>query len=308
MGDEEGKAKQEVSESNGGGASKAIVVFLGLCYAVGLLTFNLFLHSHGITDFTLVRPRAILTGAIVIGSLSLIAFGPITGIAKIAEAPSRKLHRVFGLITKLVLPLLALVPLCWRIEHHNVYSWEAIDRLRPERVLFAAAQFYLASCASAVLAVQVVRIYPFVVGHGTFVRMANAWGKLIIYSTALVVAVAWYINTFAGFVYMDIPRQFGGGEPDNLRFEIRQEFVPDVKAIGVPFVPSTNITFPLTVIHETDDSFFFVLNYHYHERNPQGMIIQPLGKTTATLGKKAIESSMVEKWGLVEAVQLQFKP
>ena len=57
-------------------------LWVALVYGTGLAMNNVFLDRVGIHDFSLIKPKAIFTGAIVLGSIALISAGPLFVIAR----------------------------------------------------------------------------------------------------------------------------------------------------------------------------------------------------------------------------------
>ena len=56
--------------------TKLVVGITGVCYALGLLTTNLYLTRFGLTDFSVLRPKSVFTGAWVLAVL-LIGSSPV---------------------------------------------------------------------------------------------------------------------------------------------------------------------------------------------------------------------------------------
>ncbi len=128
--------------------------------------------------------------------------------------------------------------------------------------------------------------------------MAKDWTKVIICSAFLMVAVAWYISTFSTEVYRVVPQQFGGGLPEELRFEIKPESVTAMKEIRIDFVPNTAITKALRVIHETDDTFSVLVWYEFNRIEKESST----RLTSVTLSKRIMDGYIREFPGLDDAL------
>ncbi len=300
-------ATARASEKANEDGSKAGAALLAVVYATGLVTTNVFLYGHGISDFSVLKPRAIFTGAIVLCSLALFAFMPTLIISNVAK--NRGVSKAWSpydflpLVGKLLTPLVIGVAVCWVIRGMRVdyavgkYWLSSRDRLFYS--FLAALQFYFAATISAVLTVQSVRSYRFAVDKSSFSGMANRWALFTFWGTALLLAVLWYIAVFAGFAYIVIPQQFGGGRPESFRLKIKQDSVPDVKGLGIKFLKGTNITEPLDVIHESDDFISVVIAYPF---GAQGGEFEASIPTTLRLEKNLVEASIVDYFDLGAAL------
>lgn len=102
-----GEKKEAESE-----AGKLGLVF-GLIYGTGLATANVFLAQYGTRDFSLLKPKAIFTGAIVLGTIALISAGPMNLISRYIDHPEiRKRwnkHNLGAVALRLLLPFVVLL-------------------------------------------------------------------------------------------------------------------------------------------------------------------------------------------------------
>src|SRR5580698_7445327 len=70
---DKGRSQFDLGALSGFGAAAA-----ALAYATGTLTINIYLHQLGITDFSLAKPKLILTGVVVLLTFLLLALFPIS--------------------------------------------------------------------------------------------------------------------------------------------------------------------------------------------------------------------------------------
>jgi hypothetical protein len=223
-----------------------------------LLTTNAFLRPHGLSDFSVLRPKAVLTGAIVVGSLSVIAIYPARVVALFIhgfELPFDKKPSLFKKAQQLIVPWLVLVLSLWLMAAGSAKFLTSVEHLLGHNILIVATELYLSAVLVKVLGIQlirsVVRSKPF---QGDFIGIAFAWTKLAIWTTTLCVAVALYITVFVNNVYIHIPREYGGGKPDWIQFELHSDSAPVLSDLGTPFMPNSHTTYPLPVIYESEDS------------------------------------------------------
>jgi hypothetical protein len=57
--------------------SKYVAVSGAFAYAIGTLTVNIYLHELGITDFSLAKPKLILTGLVALLTFLLLSLFPV---------------------------------------------------------------------------------------------------------------------------------------------------------------------------------------------------------------------------------------
>jgi hypothetical protein len=304
MVDEE--ANQDASED----FPKRIALALGIAYAVGLITTNVFLYGYGISDFSLVRPKALFTGTAVIGSLTLISFWPTRMAARIIESgPSRNLKSVTIAVAKSLVSWILLVPVCWKVlalgnkfQLAPIFEpWGVRQYTQPISI---ATQLFVAACTVSILAIQVVRIYGVAASSQTFASIARDWAKLAIFSAMLVGAFAWYVAVFSKYIYVAIPNQFGGGRPDEIRLVIKSDAEESVSSLGIRFVGNSRVTEPLTVLHDSSDSISVYVLFLANQKTMPGSLItfEPI-PTAITVDKKAIDASIVDFPGLEDAIE-----
>jgi hypothetical protein len=251
-------------------------LFLLATYFVGIATTNVFLSSVGLTDFSLIRPRAIFTGALVVGSLALVAGGPtqVLGALFDQKHPVAKPFSTRFLAKSaamLVLPALAAVLLCWwgRIsgtENQPLAQYAqsvTVDdpRERLAGALAAGAQLYLASVLTSAFAIECLRSFRSVRGATSFPGIASRLSRLIVYLAGTVIGLAWYIHLFGTGAFATIPQAIGGGEPERKQLIVSGQSHDDLKALGVEFTQDGNgsLSRPLYVFYESDDFIAFVL-------------------------------------------------
>lgn len=97
-------------------ATKLIAFFTILFYIVGFLTTNLYLQQLGFSDFSLLKPRFILTGSLVVASIVLnlllissgyllISRNSIKALFKGKNGFFNKIGEIFNALLLLVIPL-----------------------------------------------------------------------------------------------------------------------------------------------------------------------------------------------------------
>jgi hypothetical protein len=302
-------ATPEKQESGGLEESpKAATLLLAVVYGAGLLTTNAFLRQHGISDFSLLKPKSLFTGALVVGSLCLIAYWPVLVLASLIEqgiVPRRTWRARLASAVKVLGPWLVLVAVCWgsagdRFSSLNNNWFTSGKDLGG--ILAAATFLYVEACGTAILAIQCGRFYRLATDKLSFVGMSQSWGKFLVFATALVIAFSFYVESFATTLYVVIPQQLGGGHPERLKFSVKSASVAEWKQLGIEFVPGTDITEGLDVIHESDSAFSVLIGYQFNQKKIKDGTETESAETTVTLGKTTINGFAVDFEGLDNAL------
>lgn len=242
----------------------------GLAYATGMLAVNIYLHQLGITDFSLAKPKLILTGVVVLLTFLLLALFPIfaalwiSGRRAAGGRTSRTPRRmVFLLLFPLFVLIAASACLCFRkpgLGQIAVWKvWELINTKHQTAfnssltTLVIAAAVYLPICLAAVSAFKATRLCNRAKSQATASQIVP---ERVYFPVALALAVIsfiGYIYIFSITFYPAISPAFGGGKPYLERFAIAEAERCQWQQLGIPFVDEhSNATAPLPVLHESD--------------------------------------------------------
>ena len=261
-----------------GELAKIGAVSAALAYAMGMLTINTYLHKLGITDFSLARPKLILTGVLVFLSFFLLALLPVFVAWRLADDGRPKRPRSCKILFLLFFPLLALfgasLYLCFGtigLGQITVWGiWELINQitvwvgwdLKKQRNLFTeilasvvvTAEVYFPICVAAGSAFVAARL-----SQRQKVKDDSSLNPEQIYlllSVALaIISVLGYMIIFSLTFYAAIPQAFGGGKPYFESFVIAEDGRCELQQLGIPFADGQpNVTKPLPVLHESDNT------------------------------------------------------
>lgn len=273
---------------------------MALAYGIGILTTNAFLHAHGITDFSLLKPKAIFTGAIVIGSLGLIGYFPMRLLGgNRDEHPKR-----YRILTEMFGPLFVLIPICWFLSLP-----EYVEKADPSPfgsptqfivVLTAAVGLYGGALITAGFASQVTKYYSAIAKKKEFAGFDRDWVKFILLASAQLCGLALYISSFANTIYINVPQQFGVRMPERFYFAAKPTGVTALMQVGVKFVPNTNITESMFVIYETTDSFSVLVDYHFDKVLSSEKDVRA---ATVTIDKSLIDARIQNIFDLRSAIE-----
>ena len=266
-----------VKDLNIGELTKIGAVSAALAYGMGMLTINTYLHKIGITDFSLAKPKLILTGVLVFFSFSLLALLPVFVAWRLAggDQPERTHSR--KILFLLFVPLLALfgasVYLCFGtigLGQITVWGiWELINQItgwlgwnqERQRNFFTevlasvvvTAEVYFPICVAAGSAVVAVRLFRQQKTQDN--SRLNPERLYLFLSIALaVISALGYMIVFSLTFYAAIPQAFGGGKPYFQSFVIAEDGRCQLQQLGIPFLDGQpNVTEPLPVLHESDN-------------------------------------------------------
>jgi len=246
--------------------TKVGAVAAALAYATGILTVNIYLHWFGITDFSFAKPKLVLTGTLVLVSLSLLCAGPtyvalemanpeqISQIsAKLKKVPLSVKRVLLSVIPPLVLLLIAdVVYLSEPPGLGQLLLWK-YPGLRVPLVIYALV--FLVS-GSAYVSSQLLK-------KATGTQRSHVIEMAIYLLGAVVlplVFVLFYIYIFALTLYPALPSAYGGGKPNFEKLVVAESGRCEMQQLGIPFDPKQhNVTVPLPVLHESESIIAAVL-------------------------------------------------
>jgi len=217
--------RERASNPGIGELTKIGAASAALAYGIGMLTINTYLHKLGISDFSLAKPKLILTGVLVILGFSLLGLLPIFVARRLADdgRPKRRNSRILWVL--LFLPLLFLfgasLYYCsekpglgqltvWEIHRHftGIGPHPAVLL----RSLTVTAEVYFPVCVAAVFACLAARLlHEHKTQHDSELSPERI-SALVLVALA-VVSVFGYMVVFSRTFYAAIPSAFGGGEP-----------------------------------------------------------------------------------------------
>lgn len=296
-------------ESGGlGEQSKLLALGVAVMYAAGLFATNAFLRQHEISDFSLLRPKALFTGALVVGSLGIIAFVPLHVVADLIDRRQNSIAittRFLGTFAiRLLAPWILLAAVLWISAADD--SSPLFDSFFGERrplliFLRVAGELYVAACTTATLAVASTVFFRRATEKISYVGMSKSWAKFVICAAGSLLGFACYVWVFATSLYPVIPQPLGGGRPEAVRFLIKSDAVPAVRQLGIYFVPGTNITERLPLIYESETTASVEVSYRIDlpVDKAKGEIARYFNpSTTVSLERSIVSAFIVDFVGL----------
>jgi hypothetical protein len=238
----------------------------GVAYAVGMITISIYLHQLGITDFSLAKPKLILTGVVVLLTFLLLMLFPLF-IARRILVRTEAISLPKGTVLLSLVPLIALIAASSYLGFREpklgqVAVWEVWEVLNVQRqnvltdsvaTFIIAAMVYLPICFAAVSACAAEQLFKRAKlgtnGHETFSSLVHF---SIVFAIAVFSMIV-YIYIFSLTFYPAISPAFGGGNPYYQLFVVTDEERHQWQELGIPFVDEvSNITCSLPVLHDSD--------------------------------------------------------
>lgn len=278
------RGKKEKREEESG----PLALWIALVYGTGLAMNNMFLSQFGINDFSLVKPKAVFSGAIVLGSIALISAGPLFVIARHIDRNPMRQHFFRNLrklrawlpayrgetvgprtyasaIARLVLPFVFLIVVqlldIERMEIHNGSHLKLIPTYLHPAFVWQTLEMYITSCCVATFSIQCVRRFRKMKGVVSFAGIANRFAILFLYLTATLLSLGAYMILFDDTFYPSIPSIFGGPSFQFAQFEMSKDAVEHLQNLGIQFSQThPTLTEDLEIVHESDDATYVFSN------------------------------------------------
>ncbi len=237
---------------------------LAFVYGTGLATNNLFLANYGLSDFSLLKPKAIFTGAVVLGSMVVICAGPMHFVSRYLDSRDPAWPQEYGsqtkplaILLKLILPFAAVMALFLAVA----FAPGSVTGQPSERsdhwllfTVFKAFLFFVSACTAAVCFIQALIAFRHLKSSGNFQGLASRLARTSLFFTGSLVSLAIYISLFVGNFYTALPGSVGGPGLEPVQFEVTQSDTEEWKQLGLQFEDNSRITQPVRVLLETEDT------------------------------------------------------
>jgi len=226
---------------------------LAACYVVGLLVVNTYLYQFGFSDFTLLRPKAVFTGAwvllliVVVGLPTVATFSSINMSDRDNSRWFRGNHEAVKRMSAAVLgPILLL-----SIVH---FAWgEYLGVGYMGRLLLS----FMSAGVEYVYAVVLVGILKFAFDtaprlNETKTRRLTSTAHMLFWLAAGTGMFAVFIIVFATDLYAGIPDQFGGGRPRMVRLLLSAEGASLARELGLETLLCTRQTERVEMVYASE--------------------------------------------------------
>lgn len=248
-----------------------------LCFVCGILITNIYLRQFGFSEFSLLRTRFILTGAILIfpfavlvGMCWIFVFltskhqRPVALLPMVNPSGHRRPIRTLLLFLALVVYALGFLILFYSyLLGMNIRDPGVIVFLAPLLAVAASLgilNFLDLLVIQAVLSKNEINVAKFQVPNITPSEwVVRSPGVVNLFSMSIfnLVALMAYLTTFATAIYPRIPEQVGGGQPKIVQFVLYEDRVSDGIAAGLEVKGLRSS--PLPLLWESDSMYLVSL-------------------------------------------------
>ena len=229
-------------------------------YILGLLSVNGYLFWLGVSDFTLVRPRFVYTGALIGATFLISAVGLGLGGSSIYEhwKQGMPIYHPLGIIVLLMtLPLpLAFLSVFFLRTNSCEYRGQEPCEASWGLALSLANRIYIVGIIAATLIVIGITLATIPARNRP---IALTYASSAYYLFGIVLVLAGYAAYFMATIYPMVPVQFGGGRPVAARLLISHTDVSSAKIMGLPFPPKGDLSNPVSIAYQGDQSYVIII-------------------------------------------------
>jgi hypothetical protein len=269
--------------------SKMMALLGILSYVVGLLGVNMYLYQLGVSDFSLWKPRFILTGFLAL-LLSVLGFVcPFLGAWYMFFGNEARV-KTRQVLTNNRIKIFLLRAFCsinfWSREFWKRWWIGLIFFLAPLIVFSFFAwtggsntpwtiglSMYASSLSVGILGAAIVyggrienrKVTPKLEP----LYRAGRTGLSCVFATLFFIL---FLALFAQYVFPVLPEQFGGGKPKQIRILFEKDSLLGAEQIGIPIMPNKQVSEPVNLLFEGTDSYIL--------RLPNNQVVQIDRKAT----------------------------
>jgi hypothetical protein len=187
-------------------------------YVLGLLAINGYLFSIGSTDFSLVRPRFVYTGALI------VTFALVYILIPVYFALYGRTHSILAAVflglfgcTGAVIILTGVL-----VFTNSSATGDAIKTI---------LNLYIVIILCGILPGIMILVYMNIKDDWTPLKIS----RLAAVATVAIAAIITYSLAFMLWVFPKLPDQFGGGRPTRVQLLIKKDEVDGVRSLGLLF-------------------------------------------------------------------------
>ena len=257
---------------------RSLAAVTAVFYVVGFLTTNAYLYQLGVSDFSLLRTRFVLTGVLTLAPLALAL---ITGVYVALDAT------VFigsiGRVKSAHLAVLADVAIPFAL-YFLLFSYVAGNE---PAVAARDAALLTVICAVIVLAlIATLTLYrrserkPLrrLIYRGdrvAYERFSERFGvpdavvETLIFALGGILLILTYLGIFGVHFYPILPEQLGGGRPRTAQLLVAANAVPAARELGIDVSVEAPLSGPVQVLWEGEETLVIRLPFPH-----QGSVVQ----------------------------------
>jgi len=228
---------------------KSLVLLAAVLYSLGLIATNLYLLSIGVSDFSSLRPKYMMTGFWVL-LMAFLTFLPALGVAlATVTRPGSKRTIFLNLI------------LCYVLALALFYAVNERVKAETNVVIVLVIIQIFATCMILIQLPSGKDVFP---GYARFVLIELAFASLIM------------PPMFARFFYPLIPEAVGGGKPTAAQIILGKDGFSFWKQAGliVPDIADSNVSGNVDVLYQSEHEIVIKASHKDGgQRNPRTIIL-----------------------------------
>lgn len=265
-------------------AIKLLGGLVALLYVTGVVTVNTYLYKLGVSNFDLLKPRFVFTGAIVIMSIVgtyLCVFQATKGLHAIINSFRNTISGTMNHWTDHFTYCLLLIigPFVWFSILTTWNSWALTKHNVWHSLSFYALALLVGGPAH--LAIAICRGKP-----EKEREMEDAkWFIALTAALFSVIVSASFITKFATEIYPRVPEQFGGGRPQTVKILLDKQFETPIGTLGIQFEDEQGLSKPVKVLFDGENTLVI--------EGPRNEIIQldkHITKALLVMGEQSAQS------------------
>jgi len=252
---------------------RSVAIVGALFYVLGFLTTNAYLYKLGVSDFSLLRTRFILTGVLTLAPLALALIGGIYAALDVTVYSSHTgltTRAYFWILADIALPFALYFTLFSVVAENDVIT-SARDAALLSAVCAVMVLALLASLAlyrkseRRPLSHLAYRGQPVIYDRFTErFGVPSAVVETMIFAVAGVVLFLAYIGLFGQYFYPTLPEQLGGGRPRVAQILVSGDAVPAVRELGLQVSEEAPLSPPVQLLWEGEESYVIRLPRPHH--------------------------------------------
>ena len=243
---------------------RSVAVVAGLFYVLGFLTTNSYLYKLGVSDFSLLRTRFILTGVLTLAPLALaLVWGIYAALDLSIYGGERGLskHATLWMLADVTVPFMLYFLLFAVVAENDV-----VTAARDAALLSLICALVVLALLSSLWLYRTSQRRP--LSHLIYRRHDVPYERFnarfgvpttvvetMTFGVGGVLLILAYIGIFGYHFYPAIPEQIGGGRPRVVQLLIAADAVPDARQLGLDVSEEAPLSPPLELLWEGEESY-----------------------------------------------------
>jgi hypothetical protein len=243
---------------------RSVAVVAGLFYVLGFLTTNAYLYRLGVSDFSLLRTRFILTGVLTLAPLALaLVWGIYAALDLAVYGGERGLsrHAALWVLADVAVPFVLYFLLFAFVAENDV-----VTAARDAGLLSVLCALVVLAFLGSLSLYRTSQRRP--LSHliyrnrdVPYERFSARFGvpttvvETMTFGVGGVLLILTYIGVFGHHFYPTIPEQIGGGRPRLVQLLVAADAAPAARELGLDVSAEAPLSPPLELLWEGEESY-----------------------------------------------------